>query len=315
MGSPTWKDFIKRISACFGPAVRNNPLGDLSRLQFSGSIEDYQDQFLILLACEGLREEHQIHLFTAGLPEPLKTDVELQQPPTLEDATNFSHAFARCQNAANSVLLSRARPSYQRTRATDSSPSTPTTTHLQQTTTTSASNKGPSPGSRFQRLTQAEMTDRRAQGLCFNCLKKFSREHAKTCIMKGIYLLELDTIVPFGEEGGESSVEDVEISLHALTGLSTSHTMQLMVCLSKNYIQALVDSGSTYCFIATNTTKKLGLAWSSQQGLTVGVANGERVSCLRIYPQVGITIDNEQFLIDFYVIALEGYEMVLGCNS
>jgi hypothetical protein len=51
--------------------------------------------------------------------------------------------------------------------------------------------------------------------------------------MKGIYLLDLDTIVPSGEEGGESSAEDVEISFHALTDLSTSHTMQLMVCLSK----------------------------------------------------------------------------------
>jgi hypothetical protein len=60
---------------------------------------------------------------------------------------NFSRAFARGQNAANSVVLSRARPSYQCTRATDSSPSTPATTHLQQTATTSAPNKDPSPGS------------------------------------------------------------------------------------------------------------------------------------------------------------------------
>jgi hypothetical protein len=315
MGSPTWKEFIKRISARFGPIVRSNPLGDLSRLQFYGSIEDYQDQFLILLArCEGLREEHQIHLFTAGLPEPLKTDVELQQPPTLEDAMNLSHAFAWRQNVASSVVVSKARPSYQRTWATDSNSSTPATTHVQQTATTSAPNKDLPPGSRFRRLTQAEMTDRPAQGLCFNCLEKFSREHAKTCTMKGIYLLELDAIGPSGDEGGESYAEDVEISLHALTGLSTSHTMQLMVCLSKNYIRTLVDLGSTHCFIATNTAERLGLVWSSRQGLTVGVANGERVSCLGIYPQAGITIDNEQFLIDFYVIALEGYELVLDCN-
>jgi hypothetical protein len=132
--------------------------------------------------------------------------------------------------------------------------------------------------------------------------------------MKGIYLLELDTIVPSGDEGGESYAEDVEISLHALTGLSTSHTMQLMVCLSKNYIRTLVDSRSTHCFITTNIAERLGLVWSSQQVLTVGVANGERVSCLGIYPQAGITIDNEKFLIDFYVIALEGYELVLGYN-
>jgi hypothetical protein len=314
-GQPHMERVHQAYICLFWSCCPQQPFRDLSRLQFSGSIEDYQDQFLILLArCEGLREKHQIHLFTAGLPEPLKTDVELQQPPTLEDAMNFSRAFARCQNVASSVVVSKARPSYQRTRATDSSSSTPATTHLQQTTTTSAPNKDLPPGSRFRRLTQAEMTDRRAQGLCFNCPKKFSREHTKTCTMKGIYLLELDTIVPSRDEGGESYAEDVEISLHALTGLSTSHTMQLMVCLSKNYIRTLVDSGSTHCFIATNTAERLRLVWSSRQGLTVGVANGERVSCLGIYPQAGITIDNEQFLIDFYVIALEGYELVLDCN-
>jgi hypothetical protein len=205
MGKPTWKEFIKRISARFGLAVRSNPLGDLSRLQFSGSIEDYQDQFLILLArCEGLREEHQIHLFTAGLPEPLKTDVDLQQPPTLEDTMNLSRAFARCQTVASSVVVSKARPNYQCTWATDPSSSTPATTQLHQTTTPSAPNKEIPPGSQFQRLTQAEMTDRRAQGLCFNFPKKFSCEHAKTCTMKGIYLLELDTIGLSGDEEGEN---------------------------------------------------------------------------------------------------------------
>jgi hypothetical protein len=109
MGKPTWKEFIKRISARFGPVVRSNPLGDLFHLQFSGSIEEYQDQFLKLLArCEGLREEHQIQLFTAGLSEPLKTDVELQQPPTLEDAMNLSRAFARRQTLASSMVVSKA---------------------------------------------------------------------------------------------------------------------------------------------------------------------------------------------------------------
>jgi hypothetical protein len=107
MGKPTWKEFIKLISAHFGPAVRSNPLGDLSRLQFFGSIEDYQNQFLILLArCEGLREEHQIHLFIAGLPEPLKTDVELQQPPTLEDAMNFSCLCTAPDHIKSSTKLS-----------------------------------------------------------------------------------------------------------------------------------------------------------------------------------------------------------------
>jgi hypothetical protein len=61
---------------------------------------------------------------------------------------SFSRAFAWRQNTANSVVVSKARPSYQRTRATDSSPSTPAATHLQQTATTSVPNKDSPPGSR-----------------------------------------------------------------------------------------------------------------------------------------------------------------------
>jgi hypothetical protein len=43
---------------------------------------------------------------------------------------NFSRAFARRQNTANSVVVSKARSSYQRTWATGSSSSIPASTHL-----------------------------------------------------------------------------------------------------------------------------------------------------------------------------------------
>jgi hypothetical protein len=50
-------------------------------------VAEYQSKFLALLArCDDLVEKHQIHIFTVGLGNPLRTDVELEHPATLDDA-------------------------------------------------------------------------------------------------------------------------------------------------------------------------------------------------------------------------------------
>jgi hypothetical protein len=43
--------------------------------------------------CEGLIEKHQVDIFTAGLGNPLKTDVELEHPTTLEDAMALARTY------------------------------------------------------------------------------------------------------------------------------------------------------------------------------------------------------------------------------
>lgn len=80
------------------------------------------------------------------------------------------------------------------------------------------------PNSRFRRLTTEETADHRLKGLCFNCPKKFSKDHASKCSMKGIYLLELDDA-----ENSDNSSDEVEISLYDLVGIRMGKTMQLQV--------------------------------------------------------------------------------------
>jgi hypothetical protein len=71
----------------FGSPLQGNALGELIQLRRGGSLANYQTKFLSLLACcEDLVEKHQINIFTAGLWNPLKTNVELENPVTLEDA-------------------------------------------------------------------------------------------------------------------------------------------------------------------------------------------------------------------------------------
>jgi hypothetical protein len=85
-------------------------LSELIKLSRSGSIAEFQDQFLQLLArCDGVTEQQQIAIYTAGLGDPLRIDAELQRPVTLEDAMSLSRAFER-RNAPSSIRRPPANP-------------------------------------------------------------------------------------------------------------------------------------------------------------------------------------------------------------
>jgi hypothetical protein len=96
-GVQTWERFINLVNRRFVPPARSNPLDELIKLQHVGSVNEYQDQFLKLLArCDGVREQQQIAIYTAGLGDPLCIDVELHRPVTLENAMGLSRSYEHC---------------------------------------------------------------------------------------------------------------------------------------------------------------------------------------------------------------------------
>jgi hypothetical protein len=93
-GTPTWEKFVKLVNQRFGPPLRGNALGELIQLKRDSTIADYQSHFLALVNhCTSLTEKQQIDIFTAGLRNPLKTDVELEHLENLEDAMALVRAY------------------------------------------------------------------------------------------------------------------------------------------------------------------------------------------------------------------------------
>jgi hypothetical protein len=95
-GTLTWTRFTELANIRFAPPppTRSSPLGELCHLRLDGSLNDDIDKFYQRLTrCDELSEPQQIAIFTAGLGEPLKTDVELDAPKTMEDATALAHAY------------------------------------------------------------------------------------------------------------------------------------------------------------------------------------------------------------------------------
>jgi hypothetical protein len=75
----------------------------------------------------------------------------------------------------------------------------------------------------------------------------------------------------------DTLAEELGISLHALTGIDIADTLKLEVSINGVALIALVDSGSTHTFICNAIVPRLGLHVTPTAGLSVKVANGEKV--------------------------------------
>jgi hypothetical protein len=155
-----------------------------------GAVDEYHEQFLTLLArCNNITESQQIAVFTAGLQQPLSTDVELQKPTTLKNAMGLARAYERCQSVLPDATPAPCAPARPGPCASQSplKATPPPNAAGSASTTPAAPFKPPAPEGRFKHLSPEEMSQHRLEGLCFNCPEKLSREHAKSCSGKGIF--------------------------------------------------------------------------------------------------------------------------------
>jgi hypothetical protein len=155
------------------PDVQQPP-GELCHL-LDSSLNDYINKFYQRRTrCDELSEPQQIAIFSAGLSEPLKTDVELDAPATLEDVASHARAYIRRSTVAVMPTGPSSHRSSARSVATTAVTSPP-----------AASGAPPplrsktAPG--LIKLSPEEMARCREIAQCFKCPEQWSRAHQKTC--------------------------------------------------------------------------------------------------------------------------------------
>jgi hypothetical protein len=63
-------------------------------LRCSSSVDEFAKRFMALSCRDSsITEPQQIQLFITGLSDPLRLDVALQQPSSMDDAVIFARAF------------------------------------------------------------------------------------------------------------------------------------------------------------------------------------------------------------------------------
>ena len=158
------------------------------------------------------------------------------------------------------------------------------------------------------------MSQRRAEGLCYNCDEKFVMGHR----CKKLFVIE---IVGFDDADTNptaatiSATDDTPgISLHAISGVRARgcQTIKVHVSIGNTTGIALLDSGSSHNFIDVDMAWRAGVPLQPCPHLAVTVANGDRVASpgKALHQPVGIS--GEAFDIDLYALPLGDYDMVLG---
>jgi hypothetical protein len=144
----------------------------------------------------------QTQMFTAGLGEPLRTDVELAAPTDLQAAMRLARAYER------RLVTSK-----------------PGTKQISSTTKSTTSSVTSTPRPRFCRLSPEELKAKRANNECYRCTEKFMPDHR--CTAKGVYLIEMDDEVEV-----DTAADELGISLHTLIEIDIANTMKLHISIN-----------------------------------------------------------------------------------
>ncbi|XP_010262237.1 PREDICTED: uncharacterized protein LOC104600803 [Nelumbo nucifera] len=199
----------------------------------------------------------------------------MQHPPNLVTAMNLARAFERkMQLSHGNLSIGWLATTWAPSKTAGVSHSS-TASREQRPPAGNPSRSASSIGSSrttppIRRLSRAEMAERRARGQCFNCDNLYSSGHR----CKKLFCLLVDELE---EDEDELAASEPEISLHAITGIKTSQTMQLRALVAGQPVRILVDSGSTHNFVSEQAAHQLALPMEIRPQLQVAVANGERV--------------------------------------
>jgi hypothetical protein len=244
---PSWEEFKQLCHQRFGPLLTTNHLAELARLPFTTDIAAYLDAFQARMAHAGrLTPYQQAQVFTGGLPDHIRIDVELHDPQDLQCAMRLARAYERRNSVTPLALLV---PSNRSTRRASSGSAS-----LQQGSSSSSSSPAAVPSHPFKRLTPAEMAERRKQGLCYNCDEPYVQGHKSARLF---YLEASDYVVEEPEESDDEQPpapaapeqDPPVISLGAIAVIRTEDTMQIYVTVGNEQFVALLDSGSTHNFV------------------------------------------------------------------
>ncbi|KAL0897718.1 hypothetical protein Bca101_081679 [Brassica carinata] len=215
----SWRVYKNRIKERF-EEVLDDPMAELKELRETDGIADYHKRFELIRARLRLSEEYLLSAYLAGLRLDTQMHIRMFQPQTTRQCLVLGRLYEMAH------------------------PKKTTTSNWQNQKQSFAPNqqKGLIPlkkeewvkpketgGKLRPFLSQAEMADRRAKGLCYYCDEKFSQEHALKHRKTQLYSMDVEETTESEEweeeEAGEREV--AQISLNAVIGSTDYTTMRV----------------------------------------------------------------------------------------
>jgi len=102
------------------------------------------------------------------------------------------------------------------------------------------------------------------------------------------------------------------LSPQALSGTISPKTLKFTGLIHHLPVTVLINSGSSHNILQPRIAHHLNLAISPSPPLSVMVGNGAFIKCQGVCPLVDISLHNSTFTIPFYLLPIEGADVVLG---
>ncbi|XP_058757342.1 uncharacterized protein LOC131630580 [Vicia villosa] len=321
----TWEAFSKALELRFGPSTYENHQAQLFKLRQHGSVTEYQASFEKLgNRVVGLPPDAILNCFISGLIPEIRNELAVQRPHSI------THAIGLAKLIEAKLKDSKPRfksPSYSApTQSTypkqpyNQSPTAAVPKPL--TVSQPPTNMGRFP---IRRITPAQQDERRAKGLCFNCDEKFIPGHRCT---NGKFLLLMidDDVSPTANENpveitqptevecDNSELEETyfQLSPQAACGQFSPKTLKFKDLIDGLVVTVLIDTGSTHNILQPRIATHLKIPNTPIPNFSVMVGNGSKLECSGLCSKVPITLQDHLFFIPFYLIPIEGADVVLG---
>ncbi|KAD6453982.1 hypothetical protein E3N88_08688 [Mikania micrantha] len=315
----TWPEFTAALIQCFKAKDLESPEGIIAKLSQTSTVAEYRHRFeevsnrSILLPPPFL-----ISCFISGLRSDIKQSVIIHRPVTLADAMETAQLHENrinLEKGLGRITLGNTKPILPTPKTGPLSLTPPTTVP------TGASPKLPSNVVGFRRLTPAEMATKRALGLCYRCDEKYSSDHKCKSAPQLLFFDDeptVEQVISDSSLADQLQLDEIKahssISYNALAGGCTASTLRFTGSVKGKSVQVLLDGGSTHCFVQTRMASHLNLTIEAIAPFSVLVGSGERLPCTGLAKQVPLVIQQHTIIVDFYVLPLQGWDIVLGVS-
>ncbi|XP_027170262.1 uncharacterized protein LOC113770100 [Coffea eugenioides] len=322
-----WEELTTALCVRFGEGKPEEAIEEFNKLTQAGSVADYLEKFemlkaLVMPSLPHLSDSYYKACFMSGLKEEIVNMVKISKPESLAGAIEIAKLQEKNLKAIQKIhkpapagfhnqkgpLKALTHPKWNQ----DNSKHTPRTY-----------NQNSLNQNQFKRISPEEFNLRREKGLCYKCAEPYTMGHV--CKQSHIHYLMAEEEGTTGgneEQGeevycdcinGELADEHIEVSVHALAGGAGHKTIKLKGLTKGRQVTALIDSGSTHCFIDEQLATELRLG-TQGPSLLVNVANGEKVDSKGLDKPLQWEMQGHQFQHTFNTLQLGGCDMILGVD-
>lgn len=306
-----------------------------------GTVSDYRLKFIELLApLDNVSEELSLGQFLNGLREDIKAEVRLLCPLTVDHAMELAHmvedkmrvsktkgdfkgGMSQSMKSGFSFGVSPTTSPRSFSNSLVSSPkSNSPSTQSNYSQSVVSTGSSPKPMGNVRRLSDKELQEKRAKGLCFRCDSKWGVGHK--CQRKELSVLvtqeegsgqEDERGSGEMESDGEGVQEDEihsEVSLNSVVGITSPRTVKIRGEVNGMPVIVMIDPGATHNFISTHAVERLGVECSLARKFDVALGTGAVVNSIGECKSVILQLQGLTIIEDYLPIELGNLDIILG---